>query len=870
MKKYAMDKAWEYVESGMQNPLMVNMLQGWKKTNLPHDYSIEKPRDPKSPTECHEGFMQGAGLYYKKEFEVAKAAEGKRFYLEFEGAAGITMVWVNSKFAGKHMNPYTSFVLDVTEHVNIGDNMLMVHTDSRMKPNSRWYVGTGIYRHVWMYVSEQIAVKPNTLQVTTQSLSGNEAILDISAKLIGEAESVFFCLKDKTGNVIAEEAGELHGGGASGRINAHEITPWSLDVPELYTVEAIVKSSTAEDVSAVRIGIRTVEVNAKEGFKLNGEPLKLKGGCIHHDLGILGAATHDAAEYRRVKILKDNGFMALRLAHNPFGPSIFNACDELGMLVIEEAFDEWVLGRTSFGLHITFEKDWEDDLTAMIARDYNHPSIIMWSTGNEVEERDGSADGFAWSRCLAEKVKSLDMSRPVSATACALFREYGNRPADGTTGNQALNMAFDNFASGVDLWGEGTEKYFEPLDVSGYNYKCVRYGHDRKKYPDRVIYGSESYPRAALDSWKSVENNTNVIGDFVWTAWEYIGEAGTGRWEIGNNMRPGDVQWPWLLAYCGDFDILGRKRPQSFYRDVVWQLADAPKLFCLPPELVDKNIVRMSWTWDPVQRNYTFPGLEGEDIEVTIYADADEVELIQNGSSIGRKPCTVMQEYIARFQIPYVPGKLEAVSYKGGQVSGKDCLVTAKEAGRLVLTAEKTSIKGDGADLCFVMIQAQDEHGVHVYGEKHDITVKLLGGGELIALGNADPKPERLVPYGSDTCPMFHGELMAVIRSDDSDGCIIEVTMSDGIKETLQIDFTSVKESGNRMISPLAFGPLDMALGDLFENEKAVGVLNEFMGDLLKNPMLEAMKGMSLKKLLSMGGQSVPKELKSALVDVLK
>lgn len=866
MQKYSMDKEWEYVESGLQNPLMVNMLKGWKKVNLPHDYSIEKGRNMEAPAECHEGFFQGAGLYYKKEFTISEAAAGKLFYLDFEGVSGVTTVWLNGKFIGKHMNPYTSFVLNVTKDIHIGDNTIMLHIDSRMKPNSRWYVGTGIYRHVWMHISEKIAVKPYTFQVSTTKLCGREAVLDIHAELTGKAESILFRLRDKEGKVISEEMGKIRDQYTAGSMTVHNITPWSLEIPELYTMEAIVKVGNTEDISYTSIGIRTVEVNSKEGFKLNGETMKLKGGCIHHDLGILGAASHDAAERRRIKILKENGFMALRLAHNPFGPSIFKACDEIGMLVIEEAFDEWILGRTSFGLHITFEKNWEEDLTDMITRDFNHPSIIMWSTGNEVEERDGSADGFEWSRRLAEKVRSLDKSRPVSATACALFSEYGNRPPEGTTGNQALNMAFDNFASGTDLWGEGTKKYFEPLDVAGYNYKSARYGHDVKKYPDRVIYGSESYPRAALQSWESTEQYQNVIGDFVWTAWEYIGEAGTGRWETGSKMRPGEVEWPWLLAYCGDFDMLGDKRPQSFYRDVVWHRADTPRIFCLPPDLVDENIVRMSWTWDPVQRNYTFKGQEGEEIEVYIYADADEVELIQNGFSIGRKPCTISQEYIAKFRIPYVPGRLEAVAYQSGAQTGKDVLITAKETKQLGVVPDRSSIYADGSDLCFISIQAQDEHGVHVYDEQCEVTVKLNGGGTLVALGNADPSPESIRPYTSDICTLYHGKLMAVIQGTKGcEKCRIEISAENGIKESLEIALIQTEESGNKLVSDTVSGPIDYPFGKLLNNPKAVSVLNVFVKELLENPMLDMMKEMSLKKLLSMSGTEIPEELKREL-----
>ncbi len=867
MKKILLNKNWQYAESELQNPLLVNLINDWKQTNLPHDYSLEKPRDPNSPTVRHEGAMQGAGLYYKKEFVVEKEAIGKKVHLEFEGVAGITTVWVNGKYICKHINPYTSFVVDVTDYIHAGDNSIMVHTDSRMKPNSRWYVGTGIYRNVWVHLSEQVSVVPNSFKVVTKELNEDKATLEVICSISGVAKNVQFVVKDKENNVVAEVQGDVEGTVAKAKINVEGITPWGLETPELYNIEAIVKAENTEDITSVRTGIRTIEINSTEGFKLNGEVLNLKGGCIHHDLGILGAATHKAAEKRRVKILKENGFMALRLAHNPFGPTIFEACDELGMLVIEEAFDEWVLGRTSFCSHITFENTWEEDLDSMINRDYNHPSIIMWSTGNEVEERDGSADGFAWSRRLAEKVKSLDSTRPVTASACALFSEYGNRPADGTTGNQALNMAFDNFESGVDLWGDGTEKYFEPLDAAGYNYKVVRYEHDRVKFPNRVIYGSETYPRAALESWQGVENNPNVIGDFVWTAWEYIGEVGTGRWEVSDNRIPADPEWPWLLAYCGDFDVLGFKRPQSYYRDVVWHRVTEPKIFCLPPDLVGKNITRLSWTWDPVQRNYTFPGFEGQDVEVNIYADAEEVELIQNGVSMGKKPCTVNEKYIAVFKVPYLAGKLEVISYNNGEKVGYDSLTTAKGTTQLVLEAENPTILSDGQDLCFVSIKAKDADGVDVYNDNTIAKVKVLGSGELLSIASANPKPDSLLPYKSDEIEMHNGQLMAVIRSEEgSKGCMLEVTLENGITATLPIGFAEVNKEEDTLIKDADLSPLDLPLGELLDNDKTLKVLKEFMSELIENPMLNMMRGMSLKKLAAMGGQSTPEGLKEALI----
>lgn len=853
MKRYSLNQNWEYVEAALQNPLLVNMLKGWKKTDLPHDYSIEKGRDPKSPAGLDEGFFDGAGLYYKKTFILKEEAKNKRIYLEFEGISGMTEIWVNKQFAVKNLNPYASICIDVTDSIRIGENEIMVHTDSRMKPCSRWYVGAGIYRNVWLLAGEKCSIKPYSLRMSTNSLTKKQAVLNVCAEVTEETSSLRFELLDSEGNIKAKREG-------SGELIVDEPRAWNVQDPYLYTLRAI----AGEDITEEKVGIRTIHVNAKKGLRINGESVKLKGGCIHHDLGLLGAADYEAAERRRISLLKESGYNAVRCAHNPFSKIFLKVCSEMGMMVIGEAFDEWVLGRTSFGLHMTFEDRWEKDLENMIAVGFNEPCIIMWSTGNEVEERDGSADGFAWAENLANKVRALDATRPVSASACALFSEYGNRPADGTTGNQALNMAYDTFAEGNDIWGPGTEKYFEPLDVAGYNYKSVRYAFDREKYPQRVIYGSESYPRAAYQTWLDTVNNDNVIGDFVWTAWDYLGEVGVGRWEVSEESRPKDPTWPWMSAGCSDIDLIGEKRPQSYYRDTLWKTDGNPKIFCLPPHLYGKNIARLSWGWLPVERNYTYEGWEGSTMEIVIYACADEVELFQNGMSQGRKALTENQ---ASFSICYNEGSLEAIAYRNGSECGRDSLLTSGKTEGLSLKADRNLINADGSDLCFVTIEAVDKEGHTVYSENREIKVEVQGG-TLLALGTADPKPEEMHPFTKDHCPLFNGKALAVVRSEKGGrGCLIKVSLKDEFGGQIGIGYIPVSEEES-IIAEAKEGVMDLPLGELLENEAVVKVLDQYLPMIMNNPMLNAMRSMSLKKLLGMGAMPVPEGLSEFLENI--
>ena len=317
MEKVSLNRGWQVTEGNLQNPLMVSMLSRWHDCSLPHDYQIAKERPPASPTGENEGWTQGAAIFYRKSFELGPEDAGNRCWLELEGIAGVCQIWINGIFAAKHLNPYTGILFEATKYVHPGNNTIQIHVDSCMKPNSRWYVGTGLYRSVWMHRSETVTVIPETLHITTKALKGTSALLGVDARISGEAERVTVTLKDSSGTVLAEKEVVPVDHMVNAEIASDHIRPWSPETPELYTVEAAVFADGVTDVSAVRTGIRTISVSPRDGFRLNGVPMKLRGGCIHHDLGLLGAADFKAAERRRIRILKENGFNAVRGAHNP-------------------------------------------------------------------------------------------------------------------------------------------------------------------------------------------------------------------------------------------------------------------------------------------------------------------------------------------------------------------------------------------------------------------------------------------------------------------------------------------------------------------------------------------------------------------------
>ncbi|MCM2677444.1 glycoside hydrolase family 2 protein [Alkalicoccobacillus plakortidis] len=538
MDKWLLDREWGYLESAIGNSTLIQMSRDWKPVNLPHDISLEKERKKENPSGFEEGFTSGASLYYKKELIIEKEMKNKTFTLEFEGIMGICSIIINNNVVAKHVNGYTSFLVDASDHLLIGEkNVILVHVENTHKPSSRWYAGTGIYRHVWLHVGEQVHVKPWDCKAHVTSFEDHIAHLQVNTTVTNnlhsnEKASVIISVLSQEDEVIAEETKDIVLNSNNKLVvttdfELSSFTYWELEQPYLYTIQArVIRNGVDDEIHSTTTGIREISFDAKDGFKLNGKSLKLKGGCIHHDHGPLGSASYDRAEERRVELLKASGFNAIRLAHNPHAPALLDACDKLGMLVINEAFDSWVAGRKSFDYHLFFEKYWEEDLESFVNRDFNHPSIIMWSTGNEVEERNGSSNGYEWSQRLADKVRELDSSRAVTASACSLMSEYANMTTI-VDGNIILNMLGNNVDPENDIWGEATENYFAPVDAAGYNYKVKRYKYDATRFPDRVIYGSETYPHNLFENWEETEKNPNVIGDFVWTAIDYLGEAWT-------------------------------------------------------------------------------------------------------------------------------------------------------------------------------------------------------------------------------------------------------------------------------------------------------------------------------------------------------
>lgn len=801
MYKVNLDRDWDVVESGLLNNIFFSQLK-WKKIDLPHDATIEKKRDPNSPAGASEGYTVGCSLYYRKELEIKEEWKNKNLILEFEGVMGITEIFINDKLVKKHFNGYTSFLVDITEYIKEQEKAtIIVHVKNTHKPSSRWYAGTGIYRHVWLNIGGDVYIKPWHLHVKTDSINEEIATLSINANIINSSFSdknirVLFEILSKENDVIqtCEEKLIINSKEEKKANKKLKLSPfiyWDIDNPYLYTVKVTIydENNDVLDTAISTFGIRTISVDPKEGFKLNGKLLKLKGGCIHHDNGLLGSASYDRAEERKVEILKQNGFNAIRTAHNPFSPSFLDACDRLGMLVIEEFFDVWEFGKLDYDYHIFFEKYWEEDITSTIVRDYNHPSIIIWSIGNEVTWGAGCDIDKTnlWCEKLSKKVRELDNTRFVTSAVPSFWFEFTERNIIQNENFFVLDIT-PKINPSNDKWGEITEKFFSNLDIAGYNYKINRYEYDRNKYLNRVICGTETHPYTSYENWMETLKNPNVIGDFVWTAMDYLGESGIGRVCVGfENFKGYLGEYPWFISGCGNIDICGEKKPQSYYRDVVWGLRDEPYIVVLPPEFYDKTLVALQWGWEPVERCWNFPGYEGKPVRIYVYANVDEVELFLNGKSYGKKECNEKTKFKAKFDLVYEQGILVVIGYKDGKEIGRDMLKTTKLPVKIKAYPDRFKISSRYGDLCFIKIEAVDDEGNWVPNAENEIRVSVNGVGELIALGTSNPFIE--TPFNRPNTKLYKGRALAIVKSIGEKGQInIKVEGNNLEKNELSIE----------------------------------------------------------------------------------
>jgi len=736
--------------------------KAWRILSLPHDWSIEdipetdSPLDPNAIGEVSAGFFVGGTSWYRKRFSLPESLKAKRIYLQFDGIYMNADIWINGRHLGNHPYGYTTFGYDVTKYLNHQDeNTIAVEVKNEGK-NSRWYSGSGIYRHVWLIATEHIYVPQWGAFISTPEVNKEKAEIKMSIRIKNDSDNsanveVFSRVFNQEG-ILRSQTRNVLGINPSGdheleqRFEIESPRLWSPDTPNLYKiVTQIMQGEDILDKVENHFGIRKIEFGTKQGFLLNGQPMLLKGGCIHHGNGPLGAAAYDRAEERKVELMKQSGYNAIRCAHNPPSKALLDACDRLGVMVIDEAFDMWKQPKNPDDYSNYFDEWWQQDVASMVLRDRNHPSIIMWSTGNEIPER-GTPEGAKESVMLGKFIKSLDPTRPVTAAV------------------NGLNPDKD--------------PYFATLDISGYNYatggdhwKSNIYQLDHDRVPDRIMYGAESYPLEAFGAWMDVVDNTFVIGDFVWTGFDYLGEASIG-W-LGYMQQK--EFYPWSHAFCGDIDICGWKRPQSYYRDILWEVGNKPYIFITPPQpsfaLNPDKMDWSKWNWHDLVDSWNWKGQEGKALEVVVYNRSELVELFINGQSLGKKPTNRKNEWVARWRVPYEPGELKAVNYDGDKILSTNQIVTATDPVGLDLVADRTEISADGYDLSYVTVNILDGEGVRDPNAEVLVNFEISGPGEILAVGSSNPmsKESYRRPYRKS----YQGRCLVIVKSQQEPGEII-------------------------------------------------------------------------------------------------
>lgn len=770
------DKGWlftkETITSGPENIGYDD--SGWRKIDIPHDWTIEDlpnqmPDSIVGPFQkgkfiLHQiGFTIGGTGWYRKKFVTEQTDKNKLVTIYFDGVYEHSDVWLNGKHLGNHVHGYTPFQYDLTPFLNpVGQENILVVRAKNEGLNSRWYSGSGIYRHVWLTVTDKVCIVPFGVYITTPKVSAESATVKIQTSVDNKTSEnsdidIVTTILAPGAKVVTTKSDKILVSPNQSHVTEQTISIakpllWDIDSPMLYTaITEIKQGKKIVDKVETTFGIRSLSFTAEKGFLLNGRRVILKGGCVHHDNGPLGSMAIDRAEERKIELLKKNGFNAIRTSHNPPSTALLNACDRLGILVLDEAFDVWNKPKSTDDYHLNFKDNWNKDITSMILRDRNHPSVILWSVGNEIPEKADSL-GLATEIMLVQRVHELDPSRMVTE---AVSRTPG--------------------------WEAKTPAIFQNLDVCGYNYLMNKYESDHQKFPNRIMVGTETYVDKAFENFTMAEKYPYVVGDFVWTAIDYMGEAG-----LGNNFYSTtkefkhNIGWPWFNANCGNLDLIGDKKPSSYYRDVVWR--KLPLVMAVHAPIPDGMIENVSWFgWPDEMMSWTWPGAEGKSLQVRVFSRAPIVRLLLNGKIIGEQKISE-GTITATFTVPYQSGILKAVNVENGKETDAVELKTAGAPVGIRLIADRNKIKADRNDLSYVNVEIVDANGNLVpNAENIEVNYTITGNGEIAGLGNGNPVD--LSSFQQPKKKVFHGRGLAIVRPKGARGKITLTAKAKGLKE---------------------------------------------------------------------------------------
>lgn len=763
-RKTLIDSSWKFFLGDEQAASKSDYNDSkWRIVNLPHDWSIEHSIDEKALSGNDGGYRVAGIAWYRKELMVPAALKEEKVYLYFEGVYMNSSIYVNGQLIGGHPYGYTSFFCDATSAIIPGKkNVVAVRVDNSQQKNCRWYSGSGIYRHVWLIHTPKVHIENWGVAVHTPQVSASQATVQVKTMLNNETpvdKEVKVTVKvadaeDAVSTVIIPARGKKE---VIQKLKVSHPKLWDINAPNLYDAHiSILDNDKIIDTYSQSFGIRTIHYSVK-GFFLNGRKLDLNGGCVHHDNGILGAAAFDRAEFRKVQMMKSAGFNALRTSHNLPSEAFLEACDRLGMLVIDEAFDGWRESKTPHDYASLFDKYWQQDIEGMVLRDLNHPSIIAWSIGNEVIER--------------KKIEVVTTAHKLASK----IREYDNRP----------------ITSALAAWDSAWEIY-DPLaaelDITGYNYMIHKHEEDHQRVPDRVMWQTESYAKDTYQNWSLVHDFDYIIGDFIWTGIDYLGESGIGRWWYDGDV-PGEHYerplYPWHAAYCGDIDLTGWRKPISHYRNLLYN--DTEKLYMAvrEPDGYYGKIRTGLWTAYPTWESWNWPGHEGKNIEVEVYSKYPIVRLYLDDKLVGEKVVGRETEMKAVFSLPFKPGTLKVEGVENGVVKDAKMLSSASEPVAIRTKVENREMKADGTDLSFVQIEIVDREGRVCPNASVELEAIVTGSGVLAALGNADIKDPDT--YADQIHKSWKGRALAVVRSTKKAGKVKLTIKSKGLKTSAEI-----------------------------------------------------------------------------------
>lgn len=745
--------------------------------DLPHDAMLYEQRRPKNASTGACANFDGGLYHYEKTFFASVEWAVKHTALYFEGSYRNNTIILNGKKIESCAYGYSSFSVSLDDALLYGqENRLEVIVDNSQTPNSRWYTGSGIYRPVWLLQGEMKHIVWRGIKITTESI--DPAVVHIQTEHTGGEVKVEVCKDDQ---IVATAKG------ADCSVTIPNAQLWSDENPALYTCcVTLWDGETQVDKIEEIFGIRQITWNSK-GLFVNGRETLLRGGCVHHDNGILGAKSYAKAEWRRVKKLKEMGYNAIRSSHNPASEEMIKACDYYGLFVMDELWDMWYNHKNKCDYASDFMENYEADIRSMVCKDYNHPSVIMYSIGNEVAE-PASEKGQKLEKKMIDLLHNLDASRPVSggfnlmiianaAKGKSMYKEEGGLSA-GDTGQQMGNssMMFNiittfigsgmNKAANSKKADAATSPALDALDIAGYNYASGRYPLESTAHPNRVIFGSETFPMDLGKNWAMVKKYPYLVGDFMWTAWDYLGEAGSGAWAYTPDGFGFEKPYPWILAEMGTLDILGNPNGEALYTSAVWGKLPGPRIAVRP---VNKNCnpAKSSWRGTNSLPTWSWEGCDGKKAVVEVFCDANTVKLFLNNKCIGVKK---VRDYRAIFKTRYTPGKLVAVAYDtNGNLIGRDELLSATGKKTVAIRPEDATVKA--GDILYFNVNVVGENGE--VESNHDIKLKISAeGGTLLGFGSANPRTEE--SYVSGEFTTYYGCAQAIVLAGAGEKIVLK------------------------------------------------------------------------------------------------